>query len=223
MKKRKKQFEDKLRKRTLEESDKEDPPQEPETKLLKVSDLVPNSQPHPVEPRSSIFEASTRPLLKLPCLERAEEKLKRKEPSDDDIVAEAQRRRQYEVDQDELLFSAARIAAEQLKNGPKIFDKYAQPTHESLRNSYSPHRSFSASLSATPYSQSMSPPDLSRSNHGYKVAYAPDTPLGLGRTLSRTEERIRRTGAHGLAYIPLDFSKSQRKTPDGKNQFSQSR
>lgn len=189
-----------------------------------MSDLVPNTESPPAKRRSSIFEASIRPLLKLPCLERAEETLKRKGPSDEEIAAEAQRRRQLEVDQDELLFSAARIVAEQLKNGPKIFDKYPQPTNESPRYSYSPHRSFSASVSATPYSQSsMSPPDHSRSTHGYKVAYAPDTPLGLGRTMSRTEQRIRRTGGHGLAYIPLDFSKSKSKTPDGKNQFSQSR
>lgn len=42
--------------------------------------------------------------------------------------------------------------------------------------------------------------------NGYPVALAaPDTDetLGLGRSLSRTEQRIRQTGAHGLASIPV--------------------
>jgi hypothetical protein len=106
-----------------------------------------------------------------------------------------------------------------LKNGPKIFDSYPTENTEH-RYSYNPQRSFSAS---TPYSQSMSPPAPPMyPNHGYDVAYAPDTPLGLGRTMSRTEQRIRRTGAHGLAYLPLDFSRVHNKSQDDKNKFSKS-
>ncbi|KAJ5280203.1 hypothetical protein N7478_005575 [Penicillium angulare] len=206
----------KNRKRALEEAALEQSPEEPESKTLKVSDLVPNSAP---PSKYSFASTYAKPPPTLPCLERVKGLTERKGLTDAEIEAADQARRNHEIDQDEILLSAARIAAEQLKNGPKIFDAYdSQPASELRRYSYSPHRSFSAS---TPYTQSMSPPE--QPNHGYKVAYAPDTPLGLGRTLSRTEQRIRRTGAHGLAYIPLDFSKTHAKSLDNKDKFSKSR
>lgn len=199
----------------MEEAASEQSAEEPEPKSLKVSDLVPNSPPRA---KYSFAATYAEPLPTLPCLERVKDSTERKGPTDAEVEAAEQARRKQEVDQDEILLSAARIMAEQLKNGPKIFDGFhAEPTIEPRRYSCSPHRSLSAS---TPYTQSMSPPEYP--NHGYKVAYAPDTPLGLGRTLSRTEQRIRRTGAHGLAYIPLDFSKTYAKSSDDKNKFSQS-
>ncbi|KAJ5665327.1 uncharacterized protein N7477_007775 [Penicillium maclennaniae] len=43
----------------------------------------------------------------------------------------------------------------------------------------------------------------------FRSSYIPRN--DFGRTLSRTEQRIRMTGAHGLAYKPLDFSRKERK------------
>ncbi|KAJ5109312.1 hypothetical protein N7456_005987 [Penicillium angulare] len=199
------------RKRALEEAALEHSSEEPESKTLRLSDLVPNSAP----PRKYSFaETYAKPLPTLPCLERfkasteRKEPIERKGPTDAEIEAAYQARRQLEIDQDELLLSACRIAAETLKNGPKIFDGYEQPASEYPRYSYSPHRSLSAS---SPYTRSMSPPE--KPSHGYKVAYAPDIP---GQPLSRTEQRIRRTGAHGLAFIPLDFSKTHVKSLNDK-------
>lgn len=151
----------------------------------------------------SLAEASIKPLPKLPILERLEKKLEEvktlTQPRPPTLEeTEAEKRRLRQVDEDEMLLNAARIATEQLRSGPKLSDLFPGYTPPRL-SSYNPSRSVSYSPSYTP---SMSPPVPS---HGYRVAYAPDTPLGLGRTMSRTEERIRRTGAHGLAYIPLKF------------------
>lgn len=204
------------RKRASEEAAADELPDGRESKALKVSDLLDNPAP---SKEYSLFQASTRTLPTLPCLETFKESTVRKGPTDAEIEAAGRARRQREIDQDELLLSAARIAAEQLKNGPKIFDPHPSENTQD-RHSYSFHRSLSAS---TPYSQSMSPPAPPvYPNHGYNVAYAPDTPLGLGRTMSRTEQRIRRTGAHGLAYLPLDFSRAHSKSLDDKNKFSRS-
>lgn len=104
------------------------------------------------------------------------------------------------IDEDELLLNAARMVAHQLSQG-RLFD-WAPSTLEfgasvSLAKSYSPvsgpsrTRSFSSTLEG----------DRAIVN-GYEVALAPSTP-GLGRSLSRTEQRIRLTGANGLAYKPL--------------------
>lgn len=162
----------------------------------------------------SLAEASVRKLPTLPCLERVEELLKRKEPSAEE-VEEARAKRKRQVDEDEILLSAARIAAEQMRTGPKIFDGYSSYNvySEPRRYSYSPRSSLSYSVSS-PYAQSTtSPPQYPR--HGYEVAYAPDTPLAPGQTISRTEHRIRMTGAHGLAYKPLDFSKVKKNREEG--------
>lgn len=146
-------------------------------------------------------------LPKLPCLERAKQLLERKPPAEEEIQAAKPTRRQ--VDEDEMLLNSARIAAEQLRTGPKIFDGY--PTYsEPRRYSYSPRTSFGSLGSPTSYAQSVSPPPP----HRYEVAYAPDTPLGLGRTMSRTEQRIRMTGAHGLAYKPLNFTPERKERKD---------
>ncbi|KAJ5647299.1 hypothetical protein N7490_003671 [Penicillium lividum] len=212
------------RKRALEDQAAGELPGGRESKALKVSDLAGDPAP---SNGYSLFQASTRTLPTLPCLRSDNELTERTGPTVAEIEAAGKARRQREIDQDELLLSAARIAAEQLKNGPKIFDSYRPSSFENTtdhHNSYNPHRSFSASTS---YSQSMSPPPPPvYPNHGYQVAYAPDTPLGLGRTLSRSEQRIRRTGAHGLAYLPLDldFSRTRvhRKTADEKDKFSRS-
>lgn len=175
--------------------------EEPGPRVAKgsVTDQVPHLQKY------SLAEASVRKLPTLPCLERVEELLKRKEPSEEE-VEEARAKRKRQIDEDEILLSAARIAAEQMRTGPKIFDGYSSyRVHSEPRGySLSPRSSFSYSVPSS-YVQSASPPQYTR--HGYEVALAPDTPLAPGQTISRTEHRIRMTGAHGLAYKPLDFSK----------------
>lgn len=94
------------------------------------------------------------------------------------------------VDQDELLLSAARVTADALAKGSHLWENQPSP-RPSLRPV--PALTDSASRNA-------SPARGSRIHvNGYEVALAPESPLGLGRTLSRTEQRIRKTGARGLA------------------------
>jgi hypothetical protein len=117
-----------------------------------------------------------------------------------------------QVDEDEILLSAARIAAETLRTGPRLLDAFSAPsTYEPWRSSFSPGSSVASSVA---FSRSQSP---QQSVHGYDVALAPETNLGLGRTLSRTEQRLRLTGGKGLAYKPLNFSPgSSLRTPPKK-------
>lgn len=165
------------------------------SKLLKKSD---SSESSPPAKKYSIAEAYAKALPKLPCLDRAKTLIERKTRSDDEGKISKQHNRQ--VDEDELLLNAARIAAEQLRTGPKIFDPSAD--NDFRRSSYSPRASYYNS----PYSLSQSPRP-----HGYKVAHAPDVPEGLGRSMSASERRIRATGAHGLAYKELDFSEANKR------------
>ncbi|KLJ09150.1 hypothetical protein EMPG_15427 [Blastomyces silverae] len=113
------------------------------------------------------------------------------------------------INEDELLFSAARMAANTLANGKNLWHDVPE-----LRNSMT--MSMSPAPASTPrFSRSSIGPDNSRSTNGphvlvngYDVALAPTTPLGLGRTLSRTEQRIRQTGAKGFASLPIASSPS---------------
>ncbi|KAK2770238.1 hypothetical protein FQN53_005658 [Emmonsiellopsis sp. PD_33] len=108
------------------------------------------------------------------------------------------------IDEDELLLSAARMAATTLASG-KHFWHDLPDFRESMSPASTPR--FSRSSMGPPSSKG-----ASRSPHilvnGYDVALAPETPLGLGRTLSRTEQRIRQTGAKGLASLPIAPSPS---------------
>ncbi|EER27387.1 SAC3/GANP family protein [Coccidioides posadasii C735 delta SOWgp] len=106
------------------------------------------------------------------------------------------------IDEDELLFTAARMAGRELSR-TGLFDGIPQ-LPESVSRPSTPASSFSSSIMGR---ASVSSREISDGQHamvnGYKVALAPETPLGLGRSLSRTEQRIRLTGAHGLAYKPI--------------------
>ncbi|KAI1971254.1 actin cytoskeleton and mitosis protein [Ophidiomyces ophidiicola] len=103
------------------------------------------------------------------------------------------------IDEDELLFTAARIAGRELS---RVGLFHGLPQFQG-----------SASRHSTPSVSSPVADPVSGNNHsnensraivnGFEVALAPPTPLGLGRTLSRTEQRIRNTGAKGLAYKPI--------------------
>jgi hypothetical protein len=212
-----KRKEDRLkRKRAQEEQALADSMRE---ERLKVSTLSPPAESPPPAKNFSLAESSIKALPTLPCLERAKALLEKKPASEADT--EAGKKRQREIDEDEMLLNSARIVAEQLRTGPKIFDDMS-PQSLAEYNAYHAYweergkraRSYSNSLSPsmTPYAQSASPPQFPR--HAYDVAYAPDTPQGLGRTMSRTEHRIRMTGGHGLAYKPLDFSRSNSREKD---------
>lgn len=153
--------------------------------------------------KKSLALASIAPLPTLPILEQVKKLTEVKRPLDDETVSS----RTSQIDEDEMLLSAARIAAEQLKNGPRLLDRttdylYTDPFRSSTfgRSVNSDSRlssSQSSSLSgSSPYARI----------NGYDVALAPETPLGLGRTLSRTEQRLRLTGGKGLAYKPLQLT-----------------
>ncbi|PYI00794.1 nuclear pore complex protein An-Sac3 [Aspergillus sclerotiicarbonarius CBS 121057] len=148
--------------------------------------------------KKSLASASTKPLPKLPILEQIESLTARKP-----MKPKPEEPKSIQVDEDELLLSAARIAAESLRSGPKLLDGWSA-SYEPRSSYFSPGTSLSPSVAL---SRSQSPQSYV---NGYEVSLAPDTDLGLGRTLSRTEQRIRMTGAKGLAYKPLDF------TPDKK-------
>ncbi|KAL2794994.1 SAC3/GANP/Nin1/mts3/eIF-3 p25 family-domain-containing protein [Aspergillus keveii] len=184
------------RKRVFEEQ--ETPPAKDEIKAQKVA--------KPERPRKSMAEASVRPLPKLPILEAIESMTARKP------VEKSEPPKPNQVDEDEILLSAARIAAETLRTGPRLLDAFSAPsTYEPWRSSFSPGSSVASSAA---FSRSQSP---QQSVHGYDVALAPETNLGLGRTLSRTEQRLRLTGGKGLAYKPLNFSPgSSLRTPPKK-------
>lgn len=157
----------------------------------------------PTPRKTSMALSSIKPLPKLPILERIEamtaRKPEKKEPPPP---------KPHQVDEDEMLLSAARIAAESLRSGPRLLDyhHYSAP-YEPRRSSFSPGSSFSSLRS---FSRSQSPNSSSQVN-GYELALAPDTDLGLGRTLSRTEQRLRLTGGRGLAYKPLDFTPEKKR------------
>ncbi|KAB8236022.1 putative leucine permease transcriptional regulator (SAC3) [Aspergillus alliaceus] len=158
---------------------------------------------NPVPRKKSMALSSIKPLPKLPILEQIEA-MTRKPTAE----PKPQPSKLSQVDEDELLLSAARIAAESLRSGPKLTGSWSNGSSEPRRSSFSPRSSFASSLS---FSRSQSP--QSSFANGYDLALAPDTDLGLGRTLSRTEQRLRLTGGKGLAYKPLDFTpKKKRKS-----------
>ncbi|GES65908.1 80 kD MCM3-associated protein [Aspergillus terreus] len=144
--------------------------------------------------KKSMALSSIKPLPKLPILEQVES-LTAKKPAE-----KPEPPKPSQVDEDEILLSAARIAAESLRSGPRLMDSWTTPP-DTRRSSFSPRGSFGSPMS---FSRSQSP--HASSVHGYDLALAPDTDLGLGRTLSRTEQRLRLTGGKGLAYKPLDFT-----------------
>ncbi|KAF7591252.1 hypothetical protein BBP40_001813 [Aspergillus hancockii] len=177
--------------------EQEEPPIESNSKAPKVS-----KPETPVSRKKSMALSSIKPLPKLPILEQVESLTRKPKPG-----PKPEPPKPSQVDEDELLLSAARIAAESLRSGPKLLDSWSAGSSEPRRSSFSPRSSFSSSIS---FSRSQSPQSLV---NGYDLALAPGADLGLGRTLSRTEQRLRLTGGRGLAYKPLDFTpKKQRKS-----------
>lgn len=164
------------------------------------------SKPEAPQPRKSMALSSIKPLPTLPILEQINSTLSRK-PTEQQ-KPEPPKPKPSHIDEDELLLSAARIAAESLRSGPRLTESwpsyYSEPPQSTT---FSPASSFSSSM--PPLSGSQSPHQSPRVN-GHDLALAPDD-LGLGRTLSRTEQRLRLTGGKGLAYKPLDFTPEKKK------------
>ncbi|KGO68978.1 SAC3/GANP/Nin1/mts3/eIF-3 p25 [Penicillium italicum] len=190
--------------------------QGPSTKVPKVS-----TDEEYVPFKFSVYKAENRPMPKLPILEKLEEKLARaqalcepKRLTEEQLqyIEEARLKRARQVDEDEIALSRARILAEKLRTGPGIFDgwtgKIREPWHDP---NWNPIARIAEKYHARkiPQPTSYVPPrlTLNRTARGYEVAYAPDTP---DRPMSRTEQRIRRTGARGLANVPLDFERHRR-------------
>ncbi|RDW74332.1 putative leucine permease transcriptional regulator (SAC3) [Aspergillus mulundensis] len=177
----------------------EETPTEKSTKATKVQKPTPPR-------RKSMALSSMKPLPKLPILEQIESMIARKpaEPKPEPP-------KPSQVDADDLLLSAARIAAESLRTGPRL-PTSVSATYDSWRSSISPGSRFSSVAFSRSESPQQSQSGLSQSGmSGYEVAYAPDTELGLGRSMSRTEQRIRMTGAKGLAYKPLNLTPKKKK------------
>ncbi|PYH80452.1 hypothetical protein BO82DRAFT_355425 [Aspergillus uvarum CBS 121591] len=187
------------RKRVHEEPEEPSPPQSDNgTKVIKAQ----KQEAPRVPSRKSMALSSLKPLPKLPILKQIESMTTRKPAA----PSKPQEPRSVQVDEDELLLSAARIAAESLRSGPRILDGWSAASYDGRASSFSGRSSASPSLA---FSRSQSP--QSGQVNGYEISLAPETNLGLGRTMSRTEQRIRMTGAHGLAYKPLDFPPTDRK------------
>ncbi|KAL1860152.1 actin cytoskeleton and mitosis protein [Paecilomyces lecythidis] len=188
------------RKRALPEEEQET---EPETSgSISKAEKAVQAQKEPSRPpkKQSLALASIAPLPTLPILEQVRSMTERKpEPKPEPKASTSSH-----VDEDELLLSAARIAAESLKNGPSLLESF-HPGPDPFRASQSFSRSLSSSRSA---SRGQSP--LQSHINGYEVALAPDSALGLGRTMSRTEQRIRLTGGKGLAFKPLNFNSDKK-------------
>ncbi|OJJ80249.1 putative leucine permease transcriptional regulator (SAC3) [Aspergillus glaucus CBS 516.65] len=190
------------RKRVLEEP--EEP--RPTSSGPKASKIFKSEEPTPR--KTSMALSSIKPLPTLPILEQVKSTTARK-------PVEPEPELKYnKIDEDELLLSAARIAAESLRSGPRLSDSwpgYYNHNHtERPRSSFSPASSFSSSMPPLSGSQS---PSYSSHHHvnGHDLALAPDADLGLGRSLSRTEQRLRLTGGKGLAYKPLDFTPEKKR------------
>ena len=188
------------RKRVLEEP--EEP--QPTSSGPKASKIFKSEEPTPR--KTSMALSSIKPLPTLPILEQVKSTTARK-------PVEPEPELKYnQIDEDELLLSAARIAAESLRSGPRLSDSwpgYYNHT-ERPRSSFSPASSFSSSMPPLSGSQS---PSYSSHHHvnWHDLALAPDADLGLGRSLSRTEQRLRLTGGKGLAYKPLDFTPEKKR------------
>ncbi|KAH8702384.1 SAC3/GANP/Nin1/mts3/eIF-3 p25 family-domain-containing protein [Talaromyces proteolyticus] len=186
----------------------------PEIPAFKVQKAVAEEvlKPEPVRQipkKKSLALASIAPLPTLPILEEVKKMTEPRKWEEDELASS----KASQIDEDELLLSAARIAAEQLKNGPKLTGSMPSYAHaDSFRSSTSLGRS----LNSSTHSHSASP--YARIN-GYDVALAPETPLGLGRTLSRTEQRLRLTGGKGLAYKPLQLTPGKLKEPGEAGQL----
>ncbi|KAL4947398.1 SAC3/GANP/Nin1/mts3/eIF-3 p25 family-domain-containing protein [Aspergillus filifer] len=168
----------------------------PSNKIVKAPKVPKPQQP----PRKSMAAASMKPLPKLPILEQIEKLTARKAAEE----KPAEPPKPNHVDEDDLLLSAARIAAESLRTGPRIVSS-SSASYEPWRTSFSPASSVGSSAGAV-FSRSESPNQSYIS--GYDVSLAPDSDLGLGKSLSRTEQRIRMTGGKGLAYKPLNLTSS---------------
>ncbi|KAJ5518315.1 SAC3/GANP/Nin1/mts3/eIF-3 p25 [Penicillium expansum] len=185
------------KKRAMDEQTEPQPEEHgPSTKVPKVS-----TEDEYVPFNFSVYKAENRPMPKLPILEKLEEKLARakalcepKRLTEEQLqyIEEARLKRARQVDEDEIALSRARILAEKLRTGPGIFDGWTgnirEPWHDPNWN------------------------PVARIAEKYRTRKIPQPTSYVPphRPMSRTEERIRRTGARGLAHVPLDFERHRR-------------
>ncbi|KAJ5794841.1 SAC3/GANP/Nin1/mts3/eIF-3 p25 [Penicillium paradoxum] len=217
------------KKRDLEElAEPQSGEQGPSAKLSKI----PTADEH-VPFNFSVYKAENRPMPKLPILEKLEEKLARAKalcepkpltPEQLQYIEEARLKRSRQVDEDEIALSRARILAEKLRTGPGIFDGWTGPIRQPWHD---PNWNPAARILEKYHARNIPPParypvpprlTLNRTARGYEVAYAPDTP---DRPMSRTEQRIRRTGARGLAHVPLNFERYKRERKERAKERTQ--
>ncbi|KAK2749840.1 hypothetical protein FQN57_005254 [Myotisia sp. PD_48] len=150
-------------------------------------------------------EFSVEKLLKTDRLKR-----KRSVPSS---LADIESTTSSVINKDELILSAARLAANRLSQGVRAWDETSS-FRDSVSRSSTPIFGLSSGVESRP-------PILEGSHtivNGYDVALAPSTALGLGQTMSRTEQRIRQTGANGLAFKPITPARkaSEKRKAKGK-------
>ncbi|KAI5290753.1 hypothetical protein KEM52_000359 [Ascosphaera acerosa] len=106
------------------------------------------------------------------------------------------------IDEDEILLSAARVAAHKLAGGRRWLSDCTRTVGRAASGESSPLR-LSGHGPQPPHDGLRTASDGSRITvNGYDVALAMGKE-GLGRSMSRTEQRIRSTGAHGLATLPI--------------------
>lgn len=104
------------------------------------------------------------------------------------------------VDEDDDLLRQARKVRETMSEGAEWYKTYAVNIEKEIEEHEERRRSLSqASTTSSPHPSASG---LAMVN-GYEYLPGPEIP---GRSLSRTEQRIRRTGAHGLATKPIGGS-----------------
>ncbi|KAI5300975.1 hypothetical protein KEM56_002061, partial [Ascosphaera pollenicola] len=110
------------------------------------------------------------------------------------------------INEDELLLSAARVAAQKMAGGRQWLNDYTKTLSRSVSAAATP--SFRSTFGYSSfYDHPRGASEGSRiSVNGYDIALAPED-TRLGRSISRTEQRIRLTGAHGLASLPIETPK----------------
>ncbi|KAI5290087.1 hypothetical protein KEM54_002477 [Ascosphaera aggregata] len=107
------------------------------------------------------------------------------------------------IDEDEVLLSAARVAAQKLAGGRRWLSDYTTSLSHLTSAAASPSLRSSFGYGALNEHFRRGSDGSRISVNGFDVALAPEDHC-LGHSLSRTEQRIRLTGAHGLASLPIE-------------------
>ena len=115
------------------------------------------------------------------------------------------------IDENQILLSSGTVASRSLKSGESLPDTLQRVTPYLPAYYYNSQPSSRSILSRR---QSFSSSSRGESPSHSNVAFAsPETDglLGLGHSVSRTEQRIRSTGGRGLAYKEVDLKRGENK------------